>query len=426
MTDGTVSTTEAPGQLPKATTADDLLDMYEAEEGNAKGEVAKEVEKQARVAEELPKKLAANELVKNLEKNGNEDGSEEEDSEESREEDNQETSQEEVKAFKAKLGDAEIDIPEEAIILTSVNGKDVPVKVADAVKAFAQQETFNRQMVKRTNDVVAKERKIDNQYQEIRTRAAKISNMAAQGEWLPVIKTLAKMAAGNSGIDPVTYEKQCLDSLHEIHDVYTKMSPEQRDVYFAKRSAEAAKEEANAYRTKAEQAAAIDEVEREVAQVQQQHGIPKDVFWGRWNALATNMVGDGKKFATIEDIQASDVVEFHQDVQHLKLVDGAVEAVAPELVKDQQFCMEVFNLTKAHPEFDAKDIEAIVREALGASSQSIENLNRKVERAKSVGLQTQLGKANSKAELSELDKELEETFFQYDKRNARISRLVQR
>lgn len=440
MTDSLPATPSSEGSsavqpLPRSITPDDLLTMYDEEAKASSDEVAKEVDKQAKVAEELPKKLAANELVKKLEqKDSAANPGEDDDGGEARSDGSAdgEKKAEEVekpadapKAFKAKLGDAEVDIPEAAAITVKVDGKDVAVTVADAVKAFQTQTEFNRGIDRRLGFVDSKEKQLKSQYEDIKTRAQTITQLARQGDWIPVIRTLAKMAAGKTGNDPIAIEKECIESLEKVHEVYTKMTPEQRDVYFAKRRAEHAEQDAAELRKQNERTTAQQQIEKEIGSLQKQHGIGDEQFWNLYQVLSAHEVGDGKKFGTIEEITPQDVVAFHGDVQHIKKVEDAIGKVSAELVDDGDFCREVFEITRNHPEFDVSDIEAVVRTALAEDTTSIGNLNRKVAKGKSETLRAQLGGASPKTEeKSAIDEELEETFFNYSKRDAALKRFA--
>lgn len=418
--------------IPRQTTADDLLEMYAQEDQVKSDEVNVEVEKQARVAEELPKKIVANKLVKNLENkseaesvlNGEENGNQEADEKAS--EENQEAGKEEVKAFKAKLGDSEVDIPEEATITQKIGNKDVSFKVADAVKAFVGQETFNRNMDRRVQAVTSKETKLRSEYEQIKTKAGNLTQLAKRGEWVPVIKSLAKMAAGNSDLDVVELEKQCLESLENIRKLYSDMTPEQRELYYANRRAEAAKEEAKTLREQNQHKEAVAQIEREIDQLCTANALEKDRFYKLFETLSQNNVGDGKKFSSADEIEPKHVLEFHQDIQHLGKVQDAVSRVNEALIDDDDFCREMFELTRSHQEFTVEDLESIIRDALSTNSQSIENLNRKVQQANSQNLRTQLSQGGSKGQTSEIDEELEEDFLRTSKRERQLAHLMRR
>jgi len=422
--------------IPRQTTADDLLEMYAQEEAEQSKEIDTEADKQARIAEEVPKKMAARQLAKNLDQNGqnndegDDDGSLQESSEESSEEDSQEGQQKDqeiaVKAIKAKLGEEEVDLPEEAEITEKIGNKEVTFKVKDAIKAFTQQEEFNRNMDRRVSEVSSRERKLQNQFDDVKVKAGKIARLAQQGDYIPVIKALAKMAVGESGHDPVEYEKACLESLAEVYKVYTGMTKEQRDVYFARRRAEAAEDKAKELETRTQHSEATRALEREIETLRSQNGIEQQRFWQLYETLVKNQVGEGKRFSAPEDVEPQHVVEFHLDVQHIGKIHEAAEAVSPALSEDADFCMEVFRLTKDHPEFSTEDLQQIIRDALKQPNQSIENLNRKVAHAQSKGMAAQFKQASSTGQKDAIDEELEEFFFRPDKRAKQLAALTRR
>jgi hypothetical protein len=353
-----------------------------------------------------------------------------ESSEESSEEDSQEGQQKDqeiaVKAIKAKLGEEEVDLPEEAEITEKIGNKEVTFKVKDAIKAFTQQEEFNRNMDRRVSEVSSRERKLQNQFDDVKVKAGKIARLAQQGDYIPVIKALAKMAVGESGHDPVEYEKACLESLAEVYKVYTGMTKEQRDVYFARRRAEAAEDKAKELETRTQHSEATRALEREIETLRSQNGIEQQRFWQLYETLVKNQVGEGKRFSAPEDVEPQHVVEFHLDVQHIGKIHEAAEAVSPALSEDADFCMEVFRLTKDHPEFSTEDLQQIIRDALKQPNQSIENLNRKVAHAQSKGMAAQFKQASSTGQKDAIDEELEEFFFRPDKRAKQLAALTRR
>jgi hypothetical protein len=429
-------TTAIEQPVPRQTTADDLLDMYAQEEAEQSKEIDTEAEKQARIAEEVPKKMAARQLAKNLDQDGQnydegeDDGSLQESSEESSEEDSEESQQKDqevaVKAIKAKLGEEEVDLPEEAEITEKIGNKEVTFKVKDAIKAYTRQEEFNRNMDRRVSEISSRERNLQSKFDEVKIKAGKIAQLAQQGEWIPVVKALAKMAVGDSGQDPVEYEKACLESLGEVYKVFTGMTKEQRDVYFAKRRAEAAEDKARQLETRTQRSEATRALEQEIETLRSQHGIPQQKFWQLYETLVKNQVGEGKRFSAPEEVEPEHVIEFHSDVQHIGKIHEAAEAVSPALSEDADFCMEVFRLTKDHPEFTSEDLQQIIRDALKQPNKSIENLNRKVAHAQSKGMAAQFKQASSTGQKDAIDEELEEFFFKPEKRARQIAALTRR
>ncbi len=396
--------------LAKKTTADDLLNMYEQEGQEESSEINKEADKQAKIQQEIPKKILADKLVKNLEKA-------EESLTPSDEtplgEQVEEPTQSEIKAFKAKHGDIELDIPEEAVIPVKVNNKDVSLKVKDAVAAFVRQDEFNRNMDRRVSTVTQKERRLEQELGSIKEKAESVVKLAAQGDFFPGVRALAKMAGITSNSDVVELERAMLDNLEDLRKVWSDMNPEQRNAHLANRRAEEAQKELENERAKIRKVDDESQLMSKIQHVTSQAGMDESQFWGSFKELVDNAVGEGKLFSDPREITPEHVVNFHRQVETVTKVDQALRMVEPELI-NQPIADEVIKLVLASDEdMSAEDIAQVVREARNAPSSTVENLNRKVEQAYSKGLRTQLKQVSStqKAESKQLDEEMYEHFF---------------
>jgi len=192
-----------PNGVPVKTTVDDLLSAYDedaktAEEVEVKEEKAPPAK--ARGKEENLLNKAA-ETVKEAEKEANEELKAK-----------KETEEQAKKAYKAQHNDLEIEIPEEAVIPQEINGKEVPVKVKDAVKAFVAQEEFNRAANARVHQITHRERAHADEVGKIQNYFKQIVDTANQGDFTAAMKVVAEMA----GQDPVDYEQKQLEQLSEV------------------------------------------------------------------------------------------------------------------------------------------------------------------------------------------------------------------
>lgn len=401
--------------LAKKTTPEDLLSIYEQEDAQESEEISREAEKQAKIQEEVPKKLLANQLVKNLEKAEKEETqlAEQKEDDLHQEKEEEVAPAPEVKAFKAKHGDVELEIPEEAVIPVKVNNKDVSLKVKDAVAAYVRQDEFNRNMDRRVGAVTQKERRFEQELNSIKSKAESVVKLAAQGDFFPGVRALANMAGITSHSDVVELEKVMLDNLEDLRKVWSDMNPEQRNAYLANRRAEEAQKELERERNKSKKVETESQLNSEIKQAISQAGIDENSFWSLFKELVDNAVGEGKTFSDPREITPTDVVNFHRQVEVVSKVEQALNMVEPELV-NQPIADEVIKMVLANDDdMSVEDIVHVVREARNAPSKTVENLNRKVEQANSRGLRTQLKQVSSakKAEEKQVDDEMYEHFF---------------
>lgn len=407
----------------KSHTPDDLLAEYEAEASTAESEISKEVEKQAAVQEALPKKILANQVVKKLEEASSqetkipteEDASqtkENEDGLRKEEEGRQEEGPVEPKKLKAKFGNDDLEIPEEAVLVSKIYGKDVEYKVVDAVKAYENRHKFERDANRRINDIVSRERAYVKDLDNVKKKASEISTLFSKGDVLPAIKMLARMAAGANGMNEVEYEKQAIESLEKMRAAYSSMNEEQRKVYWAERRAEIAQKELDRKNQEQSRSAALSQLESDIKTAQKSAGMSEEQFWGHYEWLVKNAVGEGKRYPDANEITPQDIAKLHQQVQLSNRIDAALKAVEPALINDEDFLGVLDSVIGERFDLTQEDIETIVRTARGTPSKSVENLNRKVEQANSRGLRSQLSKVSSaKKESSAEDEELYNEWF---------------
>lgn len=379
---------------PKATTADDLLAMYDEEVQTSDTEVKEEAEKQLAIKEEVPKLEMAKKLADAAKELPDEDSTTEE----------VEPPPDGivgVKSLKAKLNEADVEIPEDAVVVQKINGKDVPVKVKDAFAAFTKIEDFNRKMDQRISYATAKEKRFESNMTAFKSSVDKIVDTAQKGDFVSAIRALAKVAAGNSGLDIVKFEQKYFEQLDKVNEIYSKMTPDQRAAFFAKRQAETATEEAATLRAAQEAQVHQQELEQRIVSSIETGGLSKDEFWSAYEYLAQNAVGEGRHFPDPDAIPPEVVVQYAKAVQHERKVQEAGERVG---IKDDAILDEISKLTRSHPEFTVEDIVAVVERsgvAKVAPPGVVENLNRKARAYNTASSQV----SSAKEEARELDDE---------------------
>ncbi len=392
---------------PRQTSADDLLSMYDEEVATKEAEINDEVEKQAEVAERLPKKIVTKALEKKINEREETEALPSDNSLDNKEKEGEESQESEkpeltFKSIKAKHGDSDLDIPEEAQVTLNINGKDVSVKVKDALDVYQGLESRTRKLDQKTSWVDNREKKLQAEYKTVQDRFQVVSELAAQGDHVLAIRTLAEMA----GKDPVEYEKSVLETLHKVVETFSNMTDEQKRAYFAERKNEFLQKKLEETKTKTTYDQKLQELQFKVDSFSKELGLSKDDFFSFYKELA-----EANVFPSAEEIQPEQVVEYVQAIRHVKKVDSAIKQVNPELLKDERFVDWIIQSTKDEADWSASDIAKIVKDALGPDSASIESLNRKVQKANSTGHRAQSTQVSSKKENSEVDDELYSFFI---------------
>ncbi len=402
----------------KKTSADDLLELYSEEAKSEKESVQKEAERQAKIKAEVPKKVVVEKLAKSLEASEGEEvpsesdkkGGESDEAGQEEQEEQEADGEVEPKAFKAKFEDLDIEIPEEALIPVKINNKDVQLKVKDAVQAFIRQDEFNRNMDRRLSIVDRREKDLSAEYNGIKEKAETVIKMASQGDFLLGIKALAEMAGLGSNSDKIELERAMMNQLEQIRKVWGDMTPQQREVYFANRKAEELQKELERSKEKSAKVESEIQLEKRIKSLMAENNLPEETFWETFQNLVNIGVGEGKPFANPQEITPEDVVNYHKTLGVVSKVMEALGRVDASL-KDDPIADHIIELV-GEQNFTVSDIEEIVRETLRSKpNKAVENLNRKVDLAKSKGLNDQLKQVSSTKKASEIDEEMYSFFF---------------
>jgi hypothetical protein len=278
---------------------------------------------------------------------------------------------------KAKEGDTVDDGFENVPVKKLINGKEVEFKVKDAIQAFVKQEEFNRKMDERLSKVAHREKSWESDQTRFKDVIGKLIETAQKGDFVTAARGLAKMAAGDSGLDVVEFEKAYFDQLDKVRDVYTKLTPEQREAYFAKRALAEATEKTRKLEEARSTEVATAQLQEQVNQTIEQNGLAPEEFWESYKAIETNLVGEGKVFKDASEITTEEVVRLSLQVRHEAKVEQAVKLAG---LQNEEMRDYVSHLTSKDPEITVEDIVKVIKAsgvAVSAEPKAVENLNRK-------------------------------------------------
>ncbi len=275
------------------------------------------------------------------------------------------------KILKAKDGDKELELNEDIVIMKKVDGKEVPVKLADALADYAGQTVIKQRFSQLHSEKQAFKAELDNINGKFKT----VTDLVLEGNPHSAIEALAQMA----GKDPVEFTQSYLSTVEQIANEWSKMTPEQRELFLANKRSKVLESKLK------EKDGALSQVElkRQAAEqrltVQREASLTDQQYENLHELLANSEYFAGK------EIGPQDVAALAGEMRHLQKVNTALTLVNPEFVNDEAFVDRIATVTESHPDLSAEDIADIVREVRGLPKQSIENLNKKVQKAQRSG-----------------------------------------
>jgi sulfur carrier protein ThiS len=310
--------------------------------------------------------------------------------------------------LKAKVGDQELDIPEEATITQEVNGKKVQFKVQEAVKALVNQESFNRAMDSRLSRLHAKETEHVKQVTSIQQRLQQIIKHAEEGD----LFGLFQFTAGMANKDPVDFEQQMLEKFHQIHGRFEHLTPDQKLAYFAQRKANFLEKKFKEMEQKTQYEQSVSQLEQTVNSRCQQEGVDREIFDGLFHQIVTQFVGkqpfNQKQLNSPDDVTVDDVFIYKNKLDMVDKVERAVQAVAPDKA-NPEFVLKVLNVVGNDFDLTEADIKDLLQQGgISLQTPAQENLSSKAQllEKKGFGAQSIKGQASSNTQKQTDDDEL--------------------
>lgn len=268
---------------------------------------------------------------------------------------------------------------EDTTLTRKINGKDVEFKVADAIKAYENQETFNRNMDRRATAMSQKEQKWVADQQSFKGKIDTAIKECASGNFVGAVRGFAKLAAAdNPEFSVAHFEKLYFDQLNKVGNVYKNMTPEQQKAYFAEREASDARARVKELEAKETERSEKSALEGRVQAMQQKEGLSPEEFWGNYKFLAENLVGKSAAFKSVDDITPETVVQYSKQVRHEAKV---LEAGKKSGISDNAVIAKLSTITQNDPTLSVDDLVEIINKSgliSNADPKSVENLNRKV------------------------------------------------
>lgn len=289
---------------------------------------------------------------------------------------------EEGEGGKSKEGDKVDDGFEAVPVTKTINGKEVTFTVKEAIASYVKQEEFNRQMDQRVTTVSKREQAWKQDHDQFKNKVGEVIKVAQSGDFVTAIKALAKVATNGTGLDVTEFEKQYFSQLDEIQKVYSKLSPEQKEAYFAKRAASEAQARAKELEDEKTTTVAQAQLQTQITKLQEDNGLASDEFWSNYGALVKLATGEGKLFKSEGDIRPEDVVQYSFQVRHEAKVAEAGKKLG---VSDKAILDELSTITSSDPTLTVDQIAEVLKTsgiAINANPAAVENLNRKAEKSK--------------------------------------------
>ena len=305
--------------------------------------------------------------------------------------------------IKARAGETEVEIPPDAVVHWEVNGKQVPFKVEDAFRAAATQEAFNRTADQRLSKIAAREQKYEQQNSQTIEGFNKIIEAAGNHDMFALARVMTELTKG----DYAEVERKMLENVDRVYAEWSKMTPEQRNVFHAERRAEELSKKLKAKDEALADTATRERIGAEIKELCKPKGLTEEQYFHIYH----DMVTSGME-STENPIQPQDVINYYEVIVLTDRVYKQLAQIDEKLLANNEFISDIIGNIRSYPNVTDEQIKKVLEDRIG-TRRSIENLNSKVQTNQTNGFGggAQVNQANSKEKEAKAEEDEIYDFF---------------
>jgi hypothetical protein len=256
-----------------------------------------------------------------------EDSSDDEEKDEI-EEDAEKPEEPESKLIKAKKGDKEFSVPEDAVVPVKVNGKITQVPIKDLAADYSGRTEIQKRFTQLDNERKTYEKERDSFVTHKNEISAHLQLMATlePDEFIHHLATL-------KGEDPDELYGRMVQKTVELINTMAEMTPEVRKIYNENRKykiqqalAQKAKELNESSTKKTKEQEAKDRAKQQVFSQMEKLEITQDEFFAAGEKMAT-LIDEGKIEGNFNEY---DILEWAREEKVLTLIDDTVKVELPK------------------------------------------------------------------------------------------------
>lgn len=285
-----------------------------------------------------------NELSSEAESNGEED------------EASEETIQEEIKKLIAKYGDQETEIAANSLFKHKVDGEEVEVELQELLNNYSGKISYD----KKFQEFSSQKKEFDdykNQYDnEIKQINGYINDFAKKirdNDAMGALEYFAQFA----GMKPYEFRRELLNQITPEISRRANLSPEQIQAEDLAMQNEYLLQQQESAQKQSQAQQAQKELEMEIANVQEAHGMSDEAFNEAYQDLLDSDY-DGT-------ITPQSVADYYVQSQAFSRADSILEEISPVLAEQEQIVESLQKVIVENPSFDNNDLKEIVEEVYG-------------------------------------------------------------
>ena len=283
-----------------------------------------------------------------------------------------------AKLIKAKAGEADISVPDDALWDVKVNGEVTKVPTKALLESYSSVQANHQ----RHSQVLAREENLKKSEETFNSVMGKFAEMAQQGKAIEAFSLLCETA----GLEPLPVVRSFRNEAVQAALQLSQMSEEEKKLLDTKEEIAYRERRLRKLSLQEEERTKSENLTREVVRVGETYGVPTDrEGFSYWRNQAIGYF-DGLKKSGQYPVEAEvtpDIIgRFYEGVKQRQMMDEVIESVAPQVKNNPEAMKKIATMIMATKPTREK-LEARVRKAYGSKvlvDQSVKNVNGRIKK----------------------------------------------
>lgn len=250
---------------------------------------------------------------------------------------------EEIKKLKAKYGEEDIEIPQDALFSIKIDGEEQDVSLNDLRTNYSGKVAWD----KKFSELGAEKREYLEDKKMVEQYIGDFQNLVKNGDNVGAMEYLAQLAGQN----PLEFRKQLREQVITNHKALLDMNEEQVKAYELNEENDFLKRQQENLQNQSTQQQSLQELQSQISDFQENYEVSDEELLAAYDSLQENYDGE---------IELSTI---HEYVNTSRAYEKTESALSEVVELNDALLDQVAGIVIENPDFDNNDIIEIVQEA---------------------------------------------------------------
>ncbi len=290
---------------------------------------------------------------------------------------------EELKLLKAKRGETEYDIPEDAIITVKVDGEETEVSLNDLRANYAGKVPWDKRYTELSQD----KRQFNTEKAQVEKYVGDFRELVQANNSVGAMEYLAEL----SGQDPLEFRRQIREQVISEYQEYLGMSEDQRRTFDVNEENSYLRKKTESDSVRYQQEQANQALNSEISQLQETHSKSDEDLVNAYDKL----IEDGYQASEITPNLLND---YFEGASAYGVAERVVQDFDSELLQDDAVMNELTGIILDSPDIEDSELTEILTEAFGTTGKSSKVSKKAASAAKTPGKKEKVSGNRNKLE----------------------------